>query len=72
MEEDEKKHLTKTTNAVLKSLQIDSEEIEVLQYGIAKGAFGEVRHCEERSDELGLRYFATAKSEATVIKNIVN
>ncbi|GMH79417.1 hypothetical protein TL16_g08138 [Triparma laevis f. inornata] len=27
----------------------------------------EVRHCEERSDELRLRYFATARSEATSI-----
>ena len=32
----------------------------------------EVRHCEERSDELGVRCFATARSEATSIKNIVN
>ena len=34
--------------------------------------FEEVRHCEERSAELRLRYFATARSEATSIKNTMN
>ncbi|GMI18064.1 hypothetical protein TrLO_g1189 [Triparma laevis f. longispina] len=37
------------------------------------GGFVKVRHCEERSDELGVRYFASARSEATSINmNILN
>ncbi|GMH76993.1 hypothetical protein TL16_g07258 [Triparma laevis f. inornata] len=55
LEEDEKKHLAKTTSAVLKSLQIDSEEIEILQYGIAKGAFGEIHKANYNGQTVALK-----------------
>ena len=45
---------------------------EIARLAVLNKAFDEVRHCEERSDKLRLRYFATARSEATSIKNIIN
>eukprot|EP00519_Triparma_laevis_P008541 CAMPEP_0182519926 /NCGR_PEP_ID=MMETSP1321-20130603/45350_1 /TAXON_ID=91990 /ORGANISM="Bolidomonas sp., Strain RCC1657" /LENGTH=708 /DNA_ID=CAMNT_0024727921 /DNA_START=767 /DNA_END=2889 /DNA_ORIENTATION=- len=53
--EDEKMRLAQASTSVFKSLQIKSEEIEVLQYSIAKGAFGEIHKAQYKGQYVALK-----------------
>ncbi|GMH96709.1 hypothetical protein TrST_g5299 [Triparma strigata] len=51
----EKMRLAQASTSVFKSLQIKSEEIEVLQYSIAKGAFGEIHKAQYKGQYVALK-----------------
>ena len=67
MNEDEKEAMQATANNVMKDLQIPVDQIDIEQYSIAKGAFGEIHMGNYKGSRVALKTLILLDEESLVL-----